>query len=86
MTHVDTASPRSGVQWPTCSAVNVQLSPAACFCFDQSGHSFRKPLPQTERVKVSDRKPDMLDVTTLLAAVYDWADVKVEVGHVRVFL
>ena len=59
----------------TCSTVNVKLSSAAGCFLDQSGDSFREPLSQAEWIKVSDRKPNMLDVTTLFAAVYDWLDI-----------
>ena len=66
--------------------MDVELAPATCCLFDQCCNSFWQPLPQAEWVKVSDRKPDMFDVTTLLATGNDGVDVQIKVGHVRVFL
>lgn len=55
--------------------MDVKLAPATCCLFDQSGNSFWDPLAQAEWVKVPYGKPDVFNVTTLLAAFNDWVDV-----------
>ena len=70
----------------TCSAMNVQFASTTCPFFDQCSHSFRKPLPEAERIKVSYRKSDVFDTASLLAALNDGFDVQIKVGHVRIFL